>query len=348
MAVLAALLVATAAAISAQQAAAPTGLCPDVRSREFDFWVGDWDVTNRHRRPESDDPVWYETGPAVDRVSPVVDGCAVFDHWTGTLSYDRVVGFGMAAFDPARGLWDLALLWPSRNRPTFSNFTGEFRHGRGEFFAEGVDTHGRPQTTRITYSDVRPDAFRWDLALSGDSGITWRTSWIQEYTRRNPAAEGPLPATLPDSVPRCDSPEMYEFQFALGQWEGTATLADGTALPVTLDSHTVLDGCGIQDRMRDGDGRWEGFEVRTFDVTVNSWVAYRVDTAHPVLQRLEGTVRGRDGQFAGSRKGADADVLVTARWHFAGESGLRYELRESADGGATWTTVLAAQLHSVQ
>ena len=336
------------ATAGAQEIASPTGICPDVRSRAFDFWIGDWDVNNRHRRPDSDDPIWYETGAAVDRVSPIIDGCAVIDYWEGTLTYDRVIGFGMAAFDPARGLWDLALLWPSRDRPTFSNFSGEFRHGRGEFFAEGVDTHGRPQMTRITFADIRPDAFRWDLALSGDSGITWRTSWIQEYTRRDPAVEGPLPAMQPDTTPRCEFPELYEFQFALGRWEGTATLADGTTLPVTLESRQALDACGIEDRMRSADGRWASFEMRTHDVAVHSWVAYRIDTAHPVLQRLEGTVRGREGQFAGTRAGTDGEVLITARWHFGGDTGLQYELRESADGGATWTTVLAAQLHNVQ
>ena len=327
----------------AQVALPGSPACPDARSRQFDFWIGEWDVNNRHRRPDSDDPVWYETGLAKARVWPVVGGCAIVEQWDGTLTFDRVIGFSVRAFDPVRELWDLVLLWPSANRPLFATFVGEFRHGRGEFDAGGLDAHERPQTTRITFADVRPDALRWDLALSGDSGITWRPTWIMEFTRRG-ATIAEAPAAVPDSAPRCDFPQLYEFQFALGRWEGTATLEDGTAAPATLDSRTILSGCAVEDRMLVGGGVWEGYEVRTFDLIANAWVAYRVDTAHPVLQRLDGSVRRRDAQFAGSRSGANDEILVSALWRFVGEAGLHYELRESADGGSTWTALLTAEL----
>ena len=342
-AMLLALLAMPSATVRAQTALPASSACPDARSRQFDFWIGEWDVTNRHRRPESDDPVWYDTGLATDRVEPVVGGCAIVEHWDGTLTFDRVVGFSVRAFDPRREVWDLVLLWPSPNRPVFATFAGEFRHGRGEFNAESVDAHDRPQTTRLTFADVGPDALRWDLALSSDSGITWRTSWIMEFARRSPAA-GAVPPALPDSAARCDFPQLSEFQFALGRWAGTATLQGGTEAPATLESRTILSGCGIEDRMAVGGGAWEGFEVRTFDPVVNAWVAYRVDTTHPVLQRLDGSVRRRDAQFAGSRPGVSGDLLVSALWRFVGESGLHYELRESADDGATWTAVLTADL----
>ena len=342
-ALLVTLLALPSADASAQTELPPSPVCPDARSRQFDFWVGEWDVLNRHRRPESDDPIWYETGTAIASVGPVVGGCAIVERWDGTLTFDRVVGFSVRAFDPAREVWDLVLLWPSANRPVFATFVGEFRHGRGEFEAGSVDQHDRPQITRITFADIGPDALRWDLALSGDSGITWRTTWIMEFARRSATATPPPPAA-PDSAPRCDFPQMYEFAFALGRWAGTATLQDGTAAPATLESRTMLGGCGIEDRMIVGGGAWEGYEVRTFDPLANAWVAYRLDSARPVLQRLDGSVRRRDAQFAGSRAGANGDVLVSALWRFVGESALRYDLRESVDGGDTWTTLLAAQL----
>ena len=336
---LVAALVLPCAAARAQVTLPDSPACPDARSRQFDFWLGEWDVNNRHRRPDSDDPIWYETGLAHTHVWPVVGGCGIVEHWDGALTFDRVIGFSVRTFDPVREMWELVLLWPSANRPVFATFEGQFRHGRGEFDAGSVDAHDRPQTTRISFADIRPDAFRWDLSLSGDSGITWRTTWIMEFTRRAAA-----PVAAPDSVPRCDFPQLYEFQFALGRWQGTATLADGTVAPATLDSHTILSGCAIEDRMMVGDGAWEGYEIRTFDPITNAWVAYRLDTAHPVLQRLDGSVRRRDGQFAGARGAADGEVLVSARWHFVGESDLRYELRESADAGTTWAPLLTAEL----
>ena len=60
--------------------------CSAPEHRQFDFWIGDWDVTSGGK------PAGH------NRVDAVEDGCAINEHWTGTTgstgvsynAYDRV------------------------------------------------------------------------------------------------------------------------------------------------------------------------------------------------------------------------------------------------------------------
>ena len=57
---------------------------PDVPQRYFDFWLGEWDVQNKHLR----DGAWVDSGNAIAHIQPVVDGGAVLEQWNGQLGGD--------------------------------------------------------------------------------------------------------------------------------------------------------------------------------------------------------------------------------------------------------------------
>lgn len=297
---------------------------------------------NRQRQPTGDDPTWYDTGAATAAVSSVVGGCALVEYWWGDLSFDQLRGFSLRAFDHDRGMWAAAILWPGPNLPGFGLLEGSFRHGRGELFTSRVDQQGRTTLTRFTFADIQADRARWDAAASGDSGISWRPSWIMEFTRRAAVTGNPEPAWA-DSVARCDFPELYEFDFAMGEWVGTATVGANAPEPARLSSRRVVGNCAVEERLTVGDA-FEAFEIRAFVPSTDGWVAYRVDTGRPALQHLEGTVRGGSAQVAGTRTAADGEVLINERWQWAGERELTYDIRESTDGGQGWTTRVRAEL----
>lgn len=72
----------------AQEAAAPG--CSNPQAREFDFWIGRWQVTEKGK-------------PAgVNAIERILDGCALMENWTGAGGSS---GKSLNFFDAADGQW---------------------------------------------------------------------------------------------------------------------------------------------------------------------------------------------------------------------------------------------------
>jgi hypothetical protein len=184
---LAAALLFTAVAASggtpaASQAAGP---CAAPQAHEFDFWVGDWDIDQKILRK---DGTWLSE-KARTSVSPSLDGCALVEHWEGTVQFfwegmtapDSMKGLSVRAWDPESGQW--FIWWMDTRSPRFGvPYRGRFDGGRGEFFRRWETPHG-PRRGRITFSDIQPGSVHWELAISSDEGKSWSTIWIMEMHR---------------------------------------------------------------------------------------------------------------------------------------------------------------------
>lgn len=211
------------------------------RRRQFDFWLGDWDVVARGPGP---DKRWYDFGQLAIRVVPVLDGGAILEFATGTLE-----GFSLRVFDPERDAWRLLLNWPSNGSASFSTLEGRFRHGRGTFYTAPWPA---PQRTRYTFSDIGPDRLRWDGASTSDGDVSWATNLILESTRRPASAppldHGPAWRLAPEQGGGADggpyaAPVGQSLGRAWGHWTGTRTPADGgPAWQVSVDCWAILDG----------------------------------------------------------------------------------------------------------
>ena len=78
--------------------------------RQFDFWLGAWNVNNRSLMPGG--ATWSDTGQAHARISPLFDHQLVIERWSGKNHGSRVIGFSARAYDPALGKWVILLNWP--------------------------------------------------------------------------------------------------------------------------------------------------------------------------------------------------------------------------------------------
>lgn len=325
----------------AAHAGAPA--CPDPRAHAFDFWLGSWDVDNVQRNPAApEDPTFHPTGQAVVRVYAAAGGCAVIEHWQGSLVWGEVHGFSLRAWDPDTERWTLVLDWPLPRRPVshFTTLQGTFEHGRGTFTSESTRPDGTEVLTRFTFSDIAPDRYRWDSASSTDGGVSFTPAWIMRATRR-PAGAAPVdpdsPAfTVPDP-PLCPEPEHRALDPFLGHWEGTAEVI--SELPVEVDVRAILGGCALLETWRLGEE--EAVTVRAWDADLGRWVAWHVSSDHPAPLRLEGPEGG--GPVFGFDEG---DKTVRESWTRKGKKAI-WAVEESMDGGATWTGDLRAVLRAV-
>lgn len=230
--------------------------------RQFDFWVGEWDVNLRILQ---DDLTWKDSIAARAEIRSILDGHAILELWDSA----PIVGYSLRYYDAARGTWVLWLNWPGRNSSGSSSLEGAFRHGRGEFFSVAEDAQGQPTITRYTFSDVSPTSLRWDDATSSDGGRSWRASWRMEFSR---TAEQPrdLPGetahTWQDGQ-RCDRDEFRRYEFLAGAWRGTLTRpgGPGSPIPATGRDAKVLGGCALL-------GFREAGELQTFmHLTYNTY-----------------------------------------------------------------------------
>jgi hypothetical protein len=247
---LAALLCLTATAQAAAQAetsAAPSPGFPVAadlppEARQFDFWIGTWDV---NLRIQQDDASWRDSIRSEARIYPILRGKAVLELWDSA----PIKGFSLRHFDPAKDKWVLWLNWPSNNRANTGSLEGTFRHGRGEFFSSSTRPDGTTSMSRYSFSDITADSLRWDDAFSSDGGKTWTNSWIMEFSRT--AAQPELPAeggpahTYIDGG-RCDDERFRSYEFVDGAWEGEVTVGERRVpVPARLVAHKVLDGCAV-------------------------------------------------------------------------------------------------------
>lgn len=168
------------AATAGQPASPPLPTCSRPEHRQFDFWVGEWDV-----RP-SGTPASAPT--ALGNVVRLEDGgCVVTEHWTTP----RMSGRSLNIFDRTRGEW----------HQTWVDSTGGLHEYWGALDGSGnLVFHGDTptdagdnarQTVRLTFFNLGPDKTRpaqvrqFSEVLGADG--RWTTNYDLTYYRRTAA-----------------------------------------------------------------------------------------------------------------------------------------------------------------
>ncbi len=245
--------------------------CQEGPYREFDFWIGEWHLTNLRLQ---DDGTWLDVGTATNRVFPVAGGCGIVELWDGYLGDNHIRGFSVRTYNSETGKWHLVLNWPQQNQAVFGTLEGVFTHGRGDFFTEFTTAEGSPGLTRYTFADIGHDSFRWNDGTSLDGGQSWRTSWIMEFSRRDPMAN-PLfnvPMFGTDETPRCTEDQYNTANFLIGNWEST----DPEGQRFRVEDTPIVDGCAIMEFIT-GDNGTNAFTVIGYETQAERWTMYHLD-----------------------------------------------------------------------
>ena len=126
LAVITALLASGTQSLSAEE---PLGSgCKDGATRQFDFWVGHWRVTE-HGKLAGD-----------NRIEPILDGCALLENWTGAKGG---AGKSLNFFDREDGLWHQT--WVDRSGGALF-LAGKFENGAMRLEGERAATSKQPAT----------------------------------------------------------------------------------------------------------------------------------------------------------------------------------------------------------
>jgi len=167
----AACFVVAAAKLAAGQSAKPrTVMCTAPEHKQFDFWLGDWDV---YRRGGSPAPV------ARTRVEPMVEGCAIREVYRRN---DGYLGESFSMYDATRATWHQS--WVT-NEGELLIVEGGLQNGRMILQGATVGADHRPSLVRGTWSK-ESEGVREVAETSSDSGVTWKPLFDLLFRRHPP------------------------------------------------------------------------------------------------------------------------------------------------------------------
>ncbi len=149
-------------------------------ARDFDFFMGRWQVHNRRLRERLSGSDEWDEFEATSVARPLLDGLGNEDEFRTDFA-DGFIGMSFRFFDPEKERW--SIYWADTRRsgeldpPVFGAFSGD----TGIF--EGEDTFdGRPILVRFTWSGATTGTPRWEQAFSEDGGESWETNWTMDFT----------------------------------------------------------------------------------------------------------------------------------------------------------------------
>lgn len=151
--------------LSAQTPPPPT-LPPE--ARKFDFWLGEWTVTN---------PAGKIAGNS--RIESVAGGAALLENWSGAGGYS---GRSLNAWNAAKKQWQQYWVGSDGN---VLELTGGLVEGRMVLSAEH-EVRGQRQTERITWTPNADGTVRQHWEKSVDGGKTWTTAFDGLYRKKAP------------------------------------------------------------------------------------------------------------------------------------------------------------------
>jgi hypothetical protein len=159
-----------APSLPAAQVTAPTvapKACIAPEHRQFDFWIGEWEVTTPDGAPAGR-----------NRIESILDGCALGESWTGAKGGS---GHSYNAYDRQHGRWHQT--WVD-NGGLVLRLDGTFAGGKMVLSGETRDSSGARVLNRITWQETAPGAVRQLWETSRDGGGTWSVAFDGRYRKR--------------------------------------------------------------------------------------------------------------------------------------------------------------------
>lgn len=154
-------------ALAQAPATTPSPACDTPEYRQFDFWLGAWDVTGG---PDLDTLVGRS------RITAVSTGCALQEDWTNANGRD---GHSLNVYDATTKRW--TQFWIGSDG-VLLRLEGGLR-ADGAMAMEGTlpKTGGGTQRQRITWTPNADGSVEQRWETSDDAGVSWQVAFVGLY-----------------------------------------------------------------------------------------------------------------------------------------------------------------------
>lgn len=146
--------------------------CAAVQQKQFDFWVGEWDLTWPGDKPN-------EVAHGTNSIKRIMDGCVVQENFSAGES-GHLRGTSVSMFDLNSGKWKQT--WVD-NEGGYLDFVGEYKEGQMILQREAI-RGGTKILQRMVFKNITANEMDWSWEASSDGGKTWQVNWPIHYKRR--------------------------------------------------------------------------------------------------------------------------------------------------------------------
>jgi hypothetical protein len=141
--------------------------CVAPEFHQFDFWIGEWNVTTLDGKHAGWNVIKRELG-----------GCVLTENWTGA---SGTTGRSFNIYTPEDGHWHQS--WVD-SHGLLLQLSGGLVAGDMVMSGTTRDAKGAEVLNRITWHKVDDDHVRQHWEQSSDGGTTWTEAFLGIYTRR--------------------------------------------------------------------------------------------------------------------------------------------------------------------
>ncbi len=135
--------------------------------RQFDFWIGEWNVKN---------PQGLTAGSS--SVQLILGSCIIFENWSSGTGSN---GKSFNIYDTNDGKWHQT--WVD-DKGTFTHYIGEYADGKLVYVADTLQNNQKTKL-RMTFTKLPNGDVRQFGENSNDDGKTWQTGYDLTYSRKN-------------------------------------------------------------------------------------------------------------------------------------------------------------------
>ena len=141
--------------------------CSTPQHRQFDFWIGEWQVTDTRGQHAG-----------TNRVESILGGCALAESWEGV---NGSRGRSLNAYDPGDNKWHQTWIG---NDGTVLVISGGIVNGEMVMEGERRLPDGTPTLERIAWTPDKDGTIRQLWQSSRDRGMRWVTVFEGTYRKR--------------------------------------------------------------------------------------------------------------------------------------------------------------------
>ncbi len=160
-------LLACAGSLAAQQGAPP---CAEPEFRQFDFWLGDWDLS-------------WQGGQGRNTISRVYGDCVIQEDFRqfDAQGASGFLGRSWSVWVPQEQVWKQT--WVDNNG-SYLDFRGGLREDGQMVLERSVMRQDTLRHSRMRFADITPDSLNWYWEGRKEGQEQWKLLWHIHYARR--------------------------------------------------------------------------------------------------------------------------------------------------------------------